>query len=761
MKKILSLLAILSFVFFSCKTNKSQEQDWISIIPYPAELKIGKGQFELSASTQLIVNDNGQFTNEVNELQELIRKATGQTLSQEKGKNALVMQVSDKDLKTEAYEMKITSKRITLAAKDASGLFNAIQSLRQLMPSEIESGTTFQSVKLPALSIIDYPSFGWRGLNLDVSRHFFSIDYLKRLIDRLALYKLNKLHLHLTDDQGWRVEIKKYPELTELGAWRTFNQQDSMSIRRAKDNPDFALDQQHIITKNGKQLYGGFYSQEQIRDLVKYAQSKHVEIIPEIDMPGHMMAATTAYPNLSSSGKAEWGGLFTSPLCACKEDVYTFVENVLGEVMDLFPSLYVHIGADEVDKRFWANSPTCKQFMKDNNINSVDELQSYFVQRVQKFVESKGKEIIAWDEVLEGGINPNVNVMYWRTWVAAVPEKAVANGNKVIVAQGDPLYFSGERGPLYNVYHLDVVRKTIPEDKAHLIMGAHASVWTEIVPSEKRADIHIFPRILALSEAVWSPKTVRDWDSFKYRLINQLSRLDHLGTRYVYNPSFALLPITKVDTIKKQIAVYFDSEKYKPEIYYTTDGTDPTTQSNPYKGTFYVSGSAKINAAIFVDGEPQKPVLSIPVDYHKAIGKKVTYQRLWNLSYPAGDAGTFTDGYRGGSSYNDGFWQGFTSNLDVTIDMGKPTELNQFSATFMQITGPGVYMPDSVEVSLSNDENNFEKVLAINNDVPRNDRRLLFKDFTGSLGSKTARYVKVVAFNRSRGFIFTDEIIIN
>ena len=760
MKKIIPVFMFL-IGFLSCNTSSVEKQSQLSLIPYPAELQNGKGQFELSAKTGLVVNDKGQFANEVKELQDLMKKALGQTLSPEKGGNSIVIQVSEKALKPESYEMEITGKQITLTASDAAGMFYAIQTLRQLMPVEIESGEAVSSVLLPALDISDSPAFGWRGMNLDVSRHFFSVDYLKRLIDRLSFYKLNKLHLHLTDDQGWRVEIKKYPELTELGAWRTFNRQDSICMKRAEENPDFIIDAQHIITKDGKQLYGGFYSQEQIRDLVRYAQSKHVEIIPEIDMPGHMMAATASYPHLSSSGKAEWGDLFTSPLCACKEEVYSFVEDVLTEVIDLFPSRYVHIGADEVDKRFWANSPTCQQFMKKEGIKDVDELQSYFVSRVQKFLASKGRETVAWDEALEGGVSPDVNIMYWRTWVAGVPEKSVANGNKVIVAQGDPLYFSGERIPIYNVYHFDVVRKTIPEDKAYLIQGAHASIWAETVPSEKRADALIFPRIIALAEVVWSPESARDWDSFKYRLNNQLPRLDYLGVNYSYNPSFALLPITQVDTVKKHISVTFDSEKYQPDIYYTTDGTAPTTKSMPYKGTFFVSGSAAVRAAIFVDGNPQEPMLSLPVDYHKAIGKKVTYQRSWNLSYPAGDAGTFTDGYRGGSSYNDGYWQGFTSNLDVMVDMDEPTELNRFSATFMQVTGPGVYMPDSVVVSLSNDGTNFEKVLTINNDIPRNDPKLLFKDFAGSLEGKTARYIKVVAYNLSRGFIFTDEIIIN
>ena len=757
MKKIFSALVILFFGILSCSTDDSGKQ--LMLIPYPAEIQLGKAQFELSAKTRLIINDNSQFANEVNELQALMRKALGEALSLEEGDNTIVMQVSGKDLKPEAYEMVVTGKQITLSASDAAGMFHAIQTLRQLMPVEIESGSTIPSVIIPALNISDYPAFGWRGMNLDVSRHFFSIDYLKRYIDRLALYKFNKLHLHLTDDQGWRVEIKKYPELTEIGAWRTFNQQDSLAIRRAKTNPDFALDAQHIITKDGKQLYGGFYSQEQIRDLVKYAQSKHVEIIPEIDMPGHMMAATTAFPNLSSSGKAEWGSLFTSPLCACKEEVYTFVEDVLTEVIELFPSRYVHIGADEVDKKFWANSPACKQFMQKEGLRDVDELQSYFVRRVQKFLASKGRETIAWDEALEGGANSDLNIMYWRTWVASIPEKAVANGNKVIVAQGDPLYFSGGANPLYNIYHFDVIRKTIPEDKAHLILGAHASVWTEVVPSEKRADTHIFPKIIPLAEVVWTPESVRNWESFKNRLNSHLPRLDHLGINYNYNPSFALIPITKVDTVKKQIGITFDSEKYRPEIYYTTDGSQPTTQSIRYNSTFYMTGTAAVRAAIFVDGKPQEPELSLPVDYHKAIGKKVTYHKLWNLSYPAGDAGTLTDGYRGGSSYNDGYWQGFTTDLDITVDMGKPTLLNTFSATFMQVTGPGVYMPNNVEVSLSDDGVNFEKVLTVNNDIPRDNPRLLFKNFAGSLEGKTARYIKVVAHN-TRGFIFVDEIII-
>lgn len=754
------LLFIAIVSFFACSSSNQKEPLSINLIPYPVSLQTGTGYFELSGNTQLIVNDNGQFENEVKELQSLMKKALGQELQYESGKNKIIIEVSEKSIQPEGYELEITKGQITLSAKDGAGIFYGIQTIRQLLPAEVESGKAIQQILLPVLTMSDYPEFHWRGMNLDVSRHFFSIDYLKRHIDRLSLYKFNKLHLHLTDDQGWRVEIKKYPKLTEEGAWRTFNKQDSLCMERAKDNPDYEFDQEHIITKEGKQLYGGFYTQEEIKDLVKYAQSKHIELIPEIDMPGHMMAATNSYPQLSSNGKAGWGGLFSFPLCACKEEVYTFVEDILTEVTDLFPSKYVHIGADEVDKIFWEASPQCKEFMKKEGLKDVDELQSYFVHRVQKFLASKGKETIAWDEALEGGISPDINIMYWRTWVANVPEKAVNNGNKVINAQGDPLYFGG-MPPLYNVYHFEVVRKTIPQDKASLIMGAHASLWTETTPSEKVADSKLFPRIIALSEVVWSPQKNRDWDSFKFRMENQLPRLDQLGINYDYNPSYALIPIMKVDTIKKQIDITFDSEKYRPEIRYTIDGTTPTLQSELYNGTFHISGSAAIRAAIFTEGKMMEPLLSIPVDYHKAIGKKVTYTKLWNLSYPAGDAGTLTDGYRGGSSYNDGYWQGFTTDLDVTIDMGEPTLLNTFSATFMQITGPGVYLPGDVVVFVSDDGVKFEEVLSIKNDISAEESKLVFKNFSGSLNGITSRYVHVVAHNVNKQFMFVDEIVIN
>lgn len=752
------LFVVLALLASAC--SRPEKTD-VSLVPYPAHLEIENGQFELQPGTQLVVADNGQFGDEVGQLQQLMQKALGQSLSTEKGENSIEVLQSDTFSAPESYAINITSKKISLAAGDAAGIFYAIETLRQLLPPSVESGERAEAYSLPELRIYDKPRFGWRGMHLDVSRHFFSIDYLKRYVDRLALYKLNKLHLHLTDDQGWRIEIKKYPQLTELGAWRTFNAQDSVCIEKSKEDSIYALDPQHIEMRDGVPYYGGFYTQDQLRDLVKYAQERHVEIIPEIDMPGHMMAAINIFPNLSTTGKSAWGKVFSTPLNPVSEDTYTFVEDVLNEVVDIFPSKYIHIGADEVEKHSWKESKECQQFMKKHDITDFDHLQGYFVGRVAKFLQAKGKEVVVWDDALEGGIDSSLHVMYWRNWVAGVPEKVVNNGNDLILAPGDPLYFSRPDTRLFSVYKMKLYGSKFPVDKLDQIKGLQACVWSETVPSEQVADQLIFPRALALAERAWTDSSRLNWDSFKVRVREQLKRLDQLGVNYYYKPTAELLPFMDVDTVTHRIGISFESEISQPTIYYTTDGSLPTTASNLYNGQFFVTGSAAICAVVFKDGKLTEPVLHKQVDYHKAIGKPVSYHTPWNPAYPAGDAGALTDGLRGGDSYNDGLWQGFTNDLDVTVDLGKVDELNSFSATFMQISGPGVYMPGSVEVSVSADGENFKKVLDLTNDIPTDEKKLVFKNFAGSLQGEKARYVKVSATNTQKAFLFTDELVIN
>ena len=579
-------------------------------------------------------------------------------------------------------------------------------------------------------------------------------------MDILAFYKVNKLHLHLTDDQGWRLEIKKYPLLTKKGAWRVFNEQDSVCMKMAEEDALFAIDTSHVIQKDGKTLYGGYYTQEEMKSFIAYATNRHVEIIPEIDMPGHMMAAINIYPGLSATGKSEWGKVFSTPLSPVKEEVYAFVQDVLDEVTQTFTSDYIHIGADEVEKSSWKKSAQCKLFMKKNGFNDEKQLQSYFVNRVSSYLKNKGKKVIVWDDALEGELDPSTHVMYWRNWVGGVPEKIAANGNKMIMVPGDPLYFSRMSTPLYNIYNMNLLGDKYPEDKMNLITGMQACVWTERVGSYKVVEALVFPKLLALSERAWSDDSVLNWEAFKTKVNAHTSILDEFDVNYRYNPTKELIPIMDVDTLNQRIGITFISEISNPTIYYTTDGTVPTAKSNLYQGKFFVKGKASSCAAVFTTGKPEHPILRKEVNYHLAIGKNVTYNKPWNKAYPAGDAGSLTDGLKGGKSYGDGKWQGFTNDLDVIIDLGKVHNLNTISARFMQITGPGVYMPDYMEVSISLDGKNFNTIDRDNNTTPKDEKALSFKTFKCSLKNSYARYIKVMAGNKQNAFIFTDEIVV-
>lgn len=412
----------------------------------------------------------------------------------------------------------------------------------------------------------------------------------------MALYKMNKLHLHLTDDQGWRIEIKKYPELTQNGAWRTFNNQDTVCMTMAKDNPDMNIDSRYIINKDGKQLYGGYYTQDQLKDLIDYATKHHVEIIPEIDMPGHMLAAIHAYPYLTDMKNAGWGKLFSTPLNPCKDEVYTFVENVLSEIISLFPSSYIHIGADEVDKTAWSHSDLCKSFMKEKGIKDYEELQTYFVHKVANYIQSKGKKVITWDDAIDGELDPSINVMYWRGWVRTSLPKAAQNGNPVIMSPTNPLYFDyiPDRSSLRAVYDMNVVDKSFTAGKENLVKGAQANLWTEKVPSEQRADFMMFPRLIALAERLWTNKDL--YDDFYQRLLANFNRLGALNVHYRLPDlsGFALESVFVKETM-------FDVENPLPgmSVHYTMDGSIPTINSPKLKTALKIDKPLEVKFALF------------------------------------------------------------------------------------------------------------------------------------------------------------------
>jgi hexosaminidase len=569
---------LLNWYGFPLYAQSQFISDRYPIIPYPHHLIPAEGDFTINSKTDIKIEDK-IFSQDANFLIQSVREVSGITLRKAKmaKANCINLQKNDTIRNNEGYHLFITPSKIILSARTSAGLFWGIETIMQLLPPADSVSDKMNELKIPAVEIQDYPAFGWRGMHLDVVRHFFSVAYLKKFIDRMALYKLNKLHLHLTDDEGWRIQIKKYPELTKLEAWRTFDVHDSACMQLAKENPDFRIDSIHIIHRDGKTLYGGYYTQAQMKDIIRYAAARHIEIIPELDMPGHMMAAIKIFPYLSCTGKAGHGQIFSEPLCPCKESTFQFAENVYKEIFALFPSKYVHIGGDEVDKSTWAKSPACKTLMQKEELNNVNQLQSYFIKRMEVFFHAHGKQLIGWDDILEGGIDSSAIIMYWRSWLPKAPVEAANNGNRVIMAPGNPLYFDAfpDKNSLYNVYHFNPYPDSLNVQARRKIIGIQACVWTERIPSEKRADYMTMPRMTAMAEVAWTDKPM-DYASYLERLKNHYHRWDlmHIHYRLPDLSGFAnnnvFIDSTEL-TVKKPLP--------NLSLHYTTDDSSPTQLS--------------------------------------------------------------------------------------------------------------------------------------------------------------------------------------
>lgn len=594
---ILKSYLVALFLFAGLNVARAQEsQQNFPLIPYPTTLVAGTGQFSITDKTVIVVESH-KFDAEASQLNAVLAQYLSKPLRQtgKGGLNRIILRWEGNNF-PEGYKLSVTAKEMLLSANDPAGMFRAVQTMRQLLPANARLAMTGKSLFIPAVQISDHPAYAWRGMHLDVSRHFFSVKYLRKFIDLLALYKFNKLHLHLTDDQGWRIEIKKYPKLTEEGAWREFNNQDSACIAKSKDNPDFAIDPQHIIHRNGKTLYGGYYTQTEMKSIVAYATARHIDIIPEIDMPGHMMAAINSYPFLTCNGENKWGKTFTTPICPCKESSFEFAQNVFTEIMDIFPSQYIHIGGDEVDRSSWESSPLCKAFMEAHQLKTSAELQSYFINRMEKFFNSKGRKLIGWDEILEDGISPTAMVMYWRSWVPNAPLKAAKNGNMVVMSPGNPLYFDSapDKNSVYNVYHFNPVPKNLNAQQAKAIVGAQANTWAEMIPSENRADYMIFPRMTALAERLWS--NIDDYPGYMLRLTKHYSRLEALGVHYRL-PDIGGLVEQNVFTSEAVL------DPAKPlaglDIRYTTDGSLPNVRSTLLEKPLHIKEATFIRLAAF------------------------------------------------------------------------------------------------------------------------------------------------------------------
>ncbi|MEO0557312.1 MAG: beta-N-acetylhexosaminidase [Bacteroidota bacterium] len=526
----------------SLASVSAQDLDAPSIVPLPAFMESGEGRFVLDESvTVAVTSDDPEAIRVATTWAERVRLASYLSLpfAEPEGEGQILFHLDPQlALEFEGYELTVTPEGVFLRAADAAGLFYGAQTLRQLVPVAVERGGRdpdgVDAVwSIPAVHIEDAPRFGYRGLHLDVARHFFSVEFVKRYLDLMALYKFNRFHWHLTEDQGWRIEIEQYPRLTEVGAWR-----EGTLIGHYRNQP-------HQF--DGVR-YGGSYTQDEIREVVAYAAERHITVIPEIEMPGHSSAALAAYPELACTpGPFEveqlWG-VFEDIYCP-SEETFTFLENVLAEVMELFPSELIHIGGDEAPKAAWEASELAQEVIRREGLADEHELQSYFIRRIERFLNANGRRLVGWDEIVEGGLSPTATLMFWRQWNTEALEQAAAQGNDLIMTPNNTLYFDHFQGDpdaeplsigglttLEDVYAYEPVPESYSTEEAEHVLGAQANVWTEYIETPQKVEYMAYPRALALAEVVWTRKDRRDWDAFQARLPAQLLRLRTMGVSF-------------------------------------------------------------------------------------------------------------------------------------------------------------------------------------------------------------------------------------
>ncbi len=751
MSAMRNILLVLLTVFLS--PSISAQQKALNLIPKPNKVVYGEGTTQLSSSMSVFVT--AEYENlipllsgfpEIAALPVEVIKKVGK--KHQTGIRILPATPPD-NIQPNAYRLQIDESGIIIKANEAQAMISGIYTLIQ-MGLLAENGTT-----LPHITIDDSPRFAYRGLHLDVSRHYMPISFLKKYIDIMALYKFNYFHWHLTDGAGWRLEIKQYPELTTKAAWRTHtNWKDWWNNGRL------------YVEQGSSNASGGFYTQEQAKDLVDYAAAKGITIIPEIEMPGHAEEVLAVYPELSCTGKAYTQGEF----CIGNPETFTFLKNVLTEVLDIFPSPYIHIGGDEANTEHWEKCPKCQALKNEKELKSEEELQSYLIKDIDNFLKDKGRKLIGWDEILEGGLSEGATVMSWRGEQGGI--NAANMGHDVIMTTDEYLYFDSYQSdprtqpeaaggflPLDKVYSYNPVPTEIEGDKLKHILGAQANVWTEYMPTNQHVEYMAFPRALALAEINWTKQEERNWADFEQRLQEHYKILQKLEVNY-YRPSYNVRSTVIFDKETKTNTISLASEQSNPLIYYTTNGDKPTSEDTPYTNPIVLSSTSAIKAASFIDSTQVSPIENIQLDIHKGINKKVHYNTPWEV-YAAQKELTLTNGEYGGLSYKDLQWQGFVGNFDAYVDFERREEIKSVSMRFMQLPGPGIFFPDEFQVYISDNGKNYRKIDAVKNYGDPSDPKLQFKTFQVNLSKpQMARYVKVIATNPKGGYLFTDEIII-
>ncbi len=772
MNRLNLILALIVLIASTMGCKEGIDDQRISIIPKPVSVRSHKGDFQITQETT-IVHEDSQLDFPAQYASTLWQQYLGYpfAVGKESSDNTIVLEINeefDSTIGDEGYRLNINQNQVVLSANTYGGILYGIQTINQLLSTNPDGN-------LPCLSMEDYPRFGHRGMHLDVSRHFMPIELIYKLMDYLAMHKMNIFHWHLVDDQGWRLEIKKYPKLTEIGAWRV-DMEDLDWDARPTRKP-----------QKGDKLYGGFYTQDEVRAVVTYAAERNITIVPEIEMPAHVMSALSAYPEYSCNGidlGVPSGGVWpiTQIYCAGNDETFQFLEDVLSEVMELFPSPYIHIGGDEADKSEWAKCPKCQKRIADEELKDVDELQSYFIKRIEKFLNSHNRTIIGWDEILEGGLAPHAVVMSWRGEEGGI--EAARHGNRAIMTPGDYCYFNFYQGDpavepramggytsLKKVYGYDPIPAGLTDEQEKLIMGAQGNHWAEFILTPEHVEYMAFPRLAALSEVLWSPKKHRDWGNFSKRMEDQYKRYDKLGINYSRS-AFQVSIKPNINVAHKSLLVELTTEVYKPEIRYTLDGTEPNAGSAKYSGPIEIFKSTEVKAAVFTNGVSSGQVSSRHFNIHKAFAKEIELEFPNSPRYDGHGQYSLVNGFLGTIDYADGNWKGFLGDdMIATIDLGETTSIKTIKVNALQTYASWIFYPTEALFYTAGNDKEFHIAGSVANTVSPYEGGKLIQTFAIEKDLVDVRFVKVHLRNLGKcppghsgegedAWLFVDEIIV-
>ena len=759
----------------SCNKKEAIATCNYEVVPLPKSITPAKeAPFILSTSTHIgYPEGNEKLRQTAVFLSGYIREMTGieTEVTADTGSSNSIRLVLDRTAVSspEGYRLKVGKRDITITGSSEAGIFYGIQTLRKSLPV-----TGQKEISFPAVQILDEPEYRYRGMHLDVGRHFFSTDFIKKYIDIIALHNLNTFHWHLTDDQGWRIEIKKYPKLTEIGSKR----KESL----LNDGPG----------KFDGKPYGGFYTQEEVKDIIEYAAERYITVIPEIDLPGHITSALAAYPDLGCTGGpyevATTYGVHKEVLCVGNEQSLRFAKDVLSEIIELFPSHYIHVGGDECPRDRWQQCPKCQALIHNNGWKDTkehkaeDKLQSYFMTEVERFVNSKGRQIIGWDEILEGGLAPNATVMSWRGVAGGI--EAAKQKHDVIMTPNTYLYFDyyqtkdianepeaiGGYVPVETVYNYEPMPADLTPEEQKYIIGVQANLWTEYIPTYSQVEYMELPRMAALSEIQWTMPEKKNYEGFLKRLPQLVDIYDvykYNYAKHVFDVNAVFTPNPKDGTLDVTLSTIDNSP-----IYYTLDGTEPSAASQLYTETLKLKQNCTFKA-ITVRPAGNSRVVTEEIAFNKASMKPVTMLQPVNKQYEFKGAPTLVDGLKGNGNYKTGRWIAFYKNdMEAVIDMQQPTEISSASISTCVEKGDWVFDARAFSVAVSEDGKNFKEIASEKYPAMKQDDKNGVFNHTLTFDPVTARYVKVTAlaehsipaWHGGKGnpaFLFVDEISLN